>query len=125
MVLLFTESLMAGRIQRLRIGYSATLKIRTPEAEAQHIETGHGNYLEYRDSILVLGNPQPIEERIRENQDLRNALAEGHPHQFTSFEALKADQRTRWQRFDFAVAREDDRIGEVGTVLVLTRPALI
>lgn len=122
--------LMAGKIEKLRVGYCATLKIRVPEEEEpQDIEAGqshHENPLESLSSISYLRHPQPQDELDREyrgHMDLRRAFSEQRSHRFPSFGALYAHQERRRQRFDFVVNQEDDPIGDVGTVLVLTRPA--
>ena len=121
--------LLAGKIEKLRVGYWATLKIRVQEEEEpQDIEAGqshHENFLKNLSSISYLRHPRPKDEldrEYRENMDLRQALSEQRSHRFSSFGALYADQERRRQRFDFVVNQEDDPIGDVGTVLVLTRP---
>lgn len=119
---------MAGKIQKLKIGYSATLKVRPSEEAALDMEVGpsqHENPLETLEAISHLRYPQPQEELDREYLETREfvrACREGGSHKFTSLSAFQADQQTRRQRLDFVVAREDDQIGDLGTVLVLTRP---
>ncbi|KAF6220023.1 hypothetical protein HO133_003848 [Letharia lupina] len=123
-----TGLLMAGNIQELRIGYSATLKIHAPEDEVRYEKAGQSPYenpLEDLGSISYLRYPRVAEELDREYseyKDLRSALKEGRPHKFDSLGALYASQEMRRERCEFAVAREDDPVGDVGTVLVLTRP---
>lgn len=129
---LLTGSLMAGKIQKVRLGYSATLQIRDPEEEAQYIEAEqaqHENPLENLSSISSLRYPHPrpdeeCDREYHEHKDLSRAIDKGRPHKFASFRALRTDQLTRRRRFDFVVTREDDPIGDVGTVLVLTRPKM-
>ena len=124
---LLTSSLMAGKIQKVRIGYSGTLKIRAPGEEAWCQHENSLECLEKLDSVQCLRYPRSSEERRRESCERREfmrARNEGQLHKFTSQGALEADMQTRRQRFDFTVAREDDPIGEVGTVLVLTRPTV-
>lgn len=125
---LLAKGLMAGKIQKLKIGYSATLKVRPSEEAALDMEVGqsqHENPLETLEAISHLRYPQPQEELDREyleTKEFARACREGGSHKFTSLSAFQADQQTRRQRLDFVVAREDDQIGDVGTVLVLTRP---
>lgn len=69
---------MAGKIQKVRIGYSATLKIRAPEEEAQYMETcqygqcvepmrpQHENSLENLDSVYRL-RYRSTQEELEEN----------------------------------------------------------
>ena len=114
--------LMAGKIQELRIRYSATLKVGDSAEQAGHSQ--RQNPLEDFESISFLRCPRSDEELEREHleyKELLRFIEEGRPHKFDSLEALWADQKIRRQRFDFVVAREDDPIGDVGTVLVLTR----
>ena len=121
---------MAGKIEKLRIGYSATLEIPAPEEEeeAQDITPGqslHKDPLESLNSISHLRYPGSKDEKDaegQENVDLWRALREQRSHKFPSFKALLTDQKRRRQRLNFVVKREDDPIGDVGTVLVLTRP---
>ena len=125
---LMTALLMAGNIKQLRISYSATLAINDSEEETQHQEaekSQHKDPLEKLDSISYLRYPYRNEERKRERlerQDLKSALDEERPHKFSSLGALLADQYTRRQRLNFVLTRTDDPIGDIGTVLVLTRP---
>lgn len=127
-----TELLMAGKIHELRIGYSATLKIPAPEGEdAQYKKAGQcqqENLLESLSSVSLLRYPQPQEERDRESSeytDFMSAVREGRPPKFASVDALEADLQSKRLRIDFAVARQDDPIGDIGTVLVLTRPTAV
>ena len=128
-VQLMAELLMAGKIEKLRVGYCATLKIRVPEEEEpQAIEAGqshHENPLESLSSISNLRHPRPQDELDREWEEIEDfvrARREERSHKFPSILALYADQERRRQRYDFVVNQEDDPIGDVGTVLVLTRP---
>lgn len=113
---------MAGKLRKLRIGYSATLEIGGSEEEAQQREAGlsqHKDPLEDLDSISVLRYSRPQEELEREfseSKALRNALAQGRPHEFGTLKELLVDQNIRRQRLNFVVSREDDPIGELGTV---------
>ena len=118
---------MAGTIQKVRIGYYGTLKIRAPGEEAWCQHEDSLECLENLDSVQFLRYPRSSEERGREScerRDFMRARNEGQLHKFTSRGALEADLLTRRQRFDFTVARENDTIGEVGTVLVFTRPTV-
>lgn len=119
---------MAGKLHKLRIGYSATLEIGGSEEEAQQREAGlsqHKDPLEDLDSISELRYSRPQEELEREfpeSKALRKALAQGGLHEFGTLKELLVDQNIRRQRLNFVVSREDDPIGDLGTVLVLTRP---
>lgn len=125
---LMTASLMTGKIKQLRLSYLATLTTPDSEEEAQRQEAEGSQYkdpMERLESIDTLRYPQPDEELERERLEkeaLLNAVEEGRQDRFGAWEALKADQETRRQRFNFVVTREDDPVGDVGTVLVLTRP---
>lgn len=124
---LLTASLMAGKIKQLRLSYLATLTT-LESSEVQHKEAKNSRYkvpVERLESISTLRYPRPFEEREREDleqETLQSAVYEGRPHKVGSWDALLADQETRRQRFNFVVTREDDPIGDVGTVLMLTRP---
>ena len=114
---LLTAALMAGKIQKLRIAYSASLRRRESVQESPNQEA--------LESISCLRYPRPQEElerEILEGKALRSAIARGQPHKFDSMAALCADQERRWQMFNFVITREDDPIGDLGTVFVLTRP---
>lgn len=122
---------MDGKIEKLTIGYCATLKSRfSEEEEAQDTKAGkswHEIPLESLCSISYLRYPRPQDELDREHQedmDFLRALRHKRSHKFSSFNALSADQETRRQKFDFVVDRMDDPMGDVGTVLVLTRPTV-
>ena len=125
---LLIAALMAGKIQQLRIAYLATLRlgdsIQTSQSqEAEHLR--HEDPVEDLETISNLRHPQPQEELKREaleGKALRSAIARGECHKFDSMAALVADQETRRQRLNFVVTREDDPVGDLGTVLVLTRP---
>ena len=119
---------MAGELQKLRIGHSATLETRGSEEEAQQREAGlcqHSDPLEDLDSISELRYSRPQEELEREfseSKTLRKALAQGRPHEFGTLKELLVDQNIRRQRLNFDVSREHNPIGNLCTVLVLTRP---
>ena len=125
---LLIAALMAGKIQQLRIAYLATLRLgdsipKSQSQEAEHLR--RKDPLEDLETISNLRHPQPQEELEREaleGKALRSAIARGEPHKFDSMAALVADQKTRRQKFNFVVTREDDPVGDLGTVLVLTRP---
>ena len=125
---LVTASVMAGNIKQLRLGYLATLTTLGLEEEVRHKEAGGSRYKDPMDrleSISILRYPQPDEEQEREHLEkkaLLSAVEEGRADRFGAWEALLADQETRRQRFNFVVTREDNPIGDVGTVLILTRP---
>lgn len=106
--------LMERKIQRLRLAYTVT-----------YLPSGGDEDLESYAAIDDLRTPQPKEELDREEQecrDYRDASRAGRPHKFDSIIALLDDQAKRRQRLDFVVSREDDSVGDIGTVLVLTRP---
>ena len=120
---------MAGKIKKLRLGCCATLKILAPDEEAdQDIkaeQSGHKNPLESLTSVSYLRYPRRQDESDRycdENEQFMRALGQKRSRKFPSFSALQADQERRRQRLDFVVNQEDDPIGDLGTVLVLTRP---
>ena len=125
---LLIAALMAGKIQQLRIAYLATLRLGDSIEESGYQETEdlrHKNPVENLETIHNLRYPRPQEELDREaleGKALRSAIARGQRHKFDSMTALVADQETRRQRFNFVVTREDDPVGDLGTVLVLTRP---
>ena len=123
-----TAALMAGKIQQLRIAYSATMTLddllrESPYQDAEHLR--HIDSVEGVEAISNLRHPRPPEELEREaleGKALRRAIATGQPHEFDSMDTLIADQERRRQKFNFVVTREDDPVGDLGTVLVLTRP---
>ena len=125
---LLIAALMAGKIQQLRIAYLATLRLGDSIQESQYQEAEHARHedsVENLESISNFRYPRPQEELEREaleGKALRIAIARGQPHKFDSMAALHADQETRRQRFDFVITREDDPVGDLGTVLILTRP---
>ena len=125
---LLIAALMAGKIQQLRIAYLATLRLGDSIQESQHQEAEHARHkdpVENLESISNFRYPRPQEELDREaleGKALRIAIAKGQPRKFDSMAALLADQETRRQRFNFIITREDDPVGDLGTVLVLTRP---
>lgn len=106
--------LMDGKIQRLRLAYTAS-----------YLRPSCDEDLEGYHAIDTLRNSRSQEERDREEQEFSEYLAagkNGRPHKFDSIGALYKDQGERRQKLDFVVSREDNPIGDVGTVLVLTRP---
>ena len=125
---LLVAALMDGKIQQLRIAYLVTLGLRDwiQESGNQAAEPFRNKILaETLKFIHSLRYPRPQEELDREAHEgkaLRTAIARGQPHKFDSMDALVADQVTRRQRFNFVVTREDVPVGDLGTVLVLTRP---
>ena len=125
---LLIAALMAGKIQQLRIAYLATLRLGDSIQEAQSQGAEHARHKDSVEDLESISNfryPRPQEELQREaleGKALRIAIARGQPHKFDSMAALHADQETRRQRFDFVITREDDPVGDLGTVLVLTRP---
>ena len=122
---LLIAALMDGKIQQLRIAYSATLRLSDSIQDSRYQEAEHLRHkdpVENLEAIHILRYPRPQEELDREaleGKALRSAIAGGQRHKFA---ALVADQETRRQRFNFVVTREDDPVGDLGTVFVLTRP---
>ena len=128
--------LMAGNIERLRLGYSATLGVRFREEYDRYLhslshkcatpeEPQHENPLEKLKSITRLSRPQYQDRSLMGScgaEDPRKALAEGPPQKTVSLDILQADQRDRQRKRDFNVTYEEDPYGDVGSVLVLTRP---
>jgi len=109
-----TGMLMERKIQKLRLAYTVT-----------YLHCGEDEDLEDYNAIKCLRHPQWQEEFAREDQERRDfqaASEAGRPQKFTSSVDLLNDQITRRQRLDFAVSREDNVVGDMGTVLVLTRP---
>ena len=125
---LLVAALMDGKIQQLRIAYLATLRLGDSIQESQHQEAEHARHkdpVENLESISNFRYPRPQEELDKEaleGKALRIAIAKGQLHKFDSMAALLADQEMRRQRFNFVITREDDPVGDLGTVLVLTRP---
>ena len=129
-----TGLLMAGNIERLRLGYSATLGTRFREEYDRYLhralhedltpkEPQHENPLEKLKSITRLRCPQYQDRSMMAGaRDPKKALAEGPPQKSVSHDSLQADQQDRQQKRDFAVTYEEDPYGDVGSVLVLTRP---
>ena len=131
-----TEVLMARKIERLRLGYSATLEIcvrgeyarylhRASHKDATPKEFPHENPLEQLNSITRLRCPQNQDRLLTESseaEDLEKDLDEGRPQKGVSLDTLQADQQDRQQKVEFVVAYEEDPYGDVGSVLVLTRP---
>ena len=121
---------MAGKIQKLRLGYPATLlETGIPEDENQSTDAAqspHEDPLEKLDAISCMRHPQPTKEEwdgeFAERVAFIKNAEEGKENVYSSFTALLAEQDKRWQRLDFVVTREYDPVGDVGTVLVLTRP---
>lgn len=110
-----TGMLMNGKIERLRLGFSATLLERDDASE------------DYA-AVDILRTPNSKEEQDREDREHEEreaTLRSGRPHKFKSVLELLEDQGKRRQRLDFVVTREDNSAGDVGTVLVLTRPVKI
>ncbi len=109
-----TGMLMEKKIQRLRLAYTVT-----------YLRPGEDDDLEGYEAIDYLRTPYSQEERARDNQEYREyqeASEAGRPPKFLSLTALRHDQERRRRRLDFVVSREDDSVGDIGTVLVLTRP---
>ena len=125
---LFLAALMDGKIQQLRIACLATLRLGGSIQESQYQEAEHSRHKDPVECLEIISNlmyPRPREELEREaleGKALRRAIATGQPHEFDSMDALIADQETRRQRLNFVVTREDDPVGDLGTVLVLTGP---
>lgn len=125
---LLTASLMAGTIKQLRLSYLATLVTLDSSEDAQLKQAKDSRYKDPMDkleSISRLRYPHYWKEQERErleDEEWRSALAEGRSHRFDSWEAFRDHQYARRERLNFVVTREDDPIGDVGTVLVLTRP---
>ena len=129
-----TGLLMAGNIERLRLGYSATLGIRFQEEYDRYLhgashkdatpkEPQHENPLEKLKSITRLRSPQNQDRSLMAGaEDPKKAPAEGPPQKSVSLDTLQPDQQDRQQKRDFAVTYEKDPCGDVGSVLVLTRP---
>ena len=126
-VRLMTELLMAGKIGELRIAYCATLRLRAPEREeAQDIkarQSQHMGYLEILTCVSDLRYPRLQGEQDRGFEDFACAFNLYRRHKIHSHGTCGYDQETRRrQMLNFVVNREDNPIGDVGTVLVLTRP---
>ena len=131
-----TELLMARSIERLRLGYSATLGTCVREEYARYLDRAslknvtpeepiHENPLEKLKSMTRLRRSQDQDRSLKkssEAEDPKKALAEGSPQKSVSLDTLQADQQDRQQKRDFVVAYEEDPRGDVGSVLVLTRP---
>ena len=126
--------LMAGNIERLRLGYSATLGVRFREEYDQYLhgashkdaaskEPQHENPLEKLKSITRLRCPQDQDRSLMAGaEDPKKVLDEGPPQKGVSLDTLQADQQHRQQSHDFCITYEEDPFGDVGSVLVLTRP---
>lgn len=109
-----TGMLMERKIQKLRLAYTVT-----------YLRCGKDEDPEDYNAIKCLRHPQSREEFARENQERRDfqaASEAGRPQKFTSSVDLLNDQITRRQRLDFVVSREDNLVGDMGTVFILTRP---
>lgn len=129
-----TGLLMAGNIERLRLGYSATLGVRFREEYdrclhgASHKdlapkEPQHENPLEKLKSVIRLRCPQYQDRSLTAGaEDPRKGLAKGPPQKSVSLDTSQADRQDRQQDRDFVVTYEEDPYGDVGSVLVLTRP---
>lgn len=113
-----TLLLMDAKIHRLKLAFGVKYhgNISDPRSDTEEEFT----------AIEELRYPFPDEEWEREKQEfgkhweynISNGL-EG----YTNFDALHKEQKRRRQRLDFVVDRVDNPPGEIGTVLVLTRPA--
>jgi len=116
-----TKILMEGKIQTLRLGYSATL------INFNFDDTGDSDIpLNDLSAIEILRYNHPEEEQRRESDEFteyRAAAKNGLSRKFNPISALMEDQLKRRQRLDFVVSREDNPVGDVGTVLILTRPS--
>lgn len=126
---LLIAALMAGKINQFRIAYLATLRLgryRKMSESQQAERLRHKDPVENLKTISDLRYPRPSEELEREpleSKALQSAIAKGQSLKFYSMTALVADQGRRRQRFNFVVTREEDPVGDFGTVFVLTRPA--
>ena len=129
-----TGLLMAGNIERLRLGYSATLGIHFRDEYDRYLHGAshndltpkapqHENPLEKLKSVNRLRCPQYQERSLMaEAEAPKKGLAEGTPEKNVSLDILQADRQDGQQKRDFAVTYEEDSYGDVGSVLVLTRP---
>ena len=120
---------MAGKVQQLRLGSPATLKLRDPEKESQHQEAEH---FMRKDHVQVLRtiiswsrHPRSKEELQREyleREDFMDAFAQKRQQRFDSWVAFLADQEGRREKLNVVVTREDDPVDDLGTAFMLTRP---
>jgi len=130
--------LMGGKIQKLRLAYGATYLVREhSEEDSEEAESGEGNQSGEYDpwngdeefaAIERLRYPMPENEHIRELQEMRasyEGLDEGEPQLYEPWGALVRKHKQRRYRRKFILGREDNPAGDVGTVLVLTWPAII
>ena len=115
------DLLLEGKIQRLRLTYDATY-LPAPERECNAGTRDE----ELFSAVDDLRHPRSKAEVTRERKeiaDFMQARDEGRSHRFDSWAALERHQEVQRERLDFVVTREDDCPGDIGTVLVLTRPS--
>jgi len=104
--------LMDGKGQELRLAHYQTYLSSKSEEDSEM----EPNAMDYA-AVKLLRYARCEMDLQRENQECR----EGRPTAFPSFKALKEDQRNRKERLDSVTRREDDTLGDLVTVLVLTR----
>lgn len=120
--------LMAGKIQKLRLGYNVALprKIRTMEEEDQSTDAAQSPPEDPLEGLNAISNLREEDGlTMDETTAFMNDARERGESRSSAWIALAAEREKRMQRFDFVVTREDDPVGDVGTVLVLTKPKSI
>jgi len=113
------DMLMDKKISELRLAHAQTYLLDDSEEDAE-VEVDECDFK----ALSLLQYPRrdkEMQRERRERQEYRRAEREGRSRAFQSLDALKEDQEDRRERLDFVARREDDTLGDFGTVLVLTR----
>lgn len=117
--------LLNGDTEELRLAYRQTYPL-TKRQRLGAIEDDD----DPEDDFTVIERlrfPRPMAEIDRENEEyweFRQAEEEGRPTIVPTSQDLERYWRKRKQRIDFNYAQVNDSYGDLGTVLVLTRPEM-
>lgn len=126
-----TKLLMDGKIQSLRLAYGATYlnrKMGEDESSGFRGVTRSNDDFDNEEQFTAINNirySRPSDDFERCEQEFRgfyNNIDFNDPQEKGKFDALERAQKKRGQRLNFVVNRVDSPPGDIGTVLVLTRP---
>lgn len=113
------DMLMDKNIPELRLAHALTYLPNEWEDEIR-VEVDECDFT----ALALLQYPRRNKELQRERQErqeYRQAEREDRPRAFRSLDALREDHEDRRERLDFVARQENDTLGVIGTVLVLTR----
>lgn len=108
------DMLMAGKIQELRLAFYQIYLDQEKQSSKAIREFSVIDKLRYPITR------SDMDREYAADKDFWEAHGEGVEE--SVLEAHRKEQRSRWQKVDFDVKRVDEPIGDLDTVLVLTRP---